>query len=117
MTLPAAAPPLATSLPPGVVDVTPEVIPGPATSQPNCYFLPSNDCPAPFVIWGEYLLLRPYRRDLDFAIVDPNNNLAPEGRIASLDWETRNGVRAGFTWRPRDAATDLAFTYLYAYSQ
>lgn len=110
-------PPPSPALPPGVVDVTPEVIPGPATSQPNCYFIPANDCPAPFVIWGEYLLLRPHRRDLDYAIVDPNTNLAPEGRIASLDWQTRSGIRAGFMWRPHGGATDLAFTYTYAYSQ
>lgn len=110
------APPSKVPYPPGVVDVTPDVMPGESAS-PHCYFVPARDPVAPFVISAEYLLLRPYRRDLDFAIVDPNGNLNPEGRIANLDWQTRNGVRAGFMWRPRDSSTDLAFTYTYAYSQ
>ena len=102
--------------PPGVIDMTPAELPGPPTS-PTCYFVPADDAIAPFVVSAEYLLIRPHRRDLDYVIVDPKNNLAPEGRIASLDWQTRSGVRAGFMWRPRNSSTDLAFTYTYAYSR
>ncbi len=102
--------------PAGVVDMTPAELPG-THSSPTCHFVPVNDAVAPFVVSAEYLLIRPHRSDLDYAIVDPNNNLAPEGRIASLDWQTRSGLRAGFVWRPRSSSTDLAFTYTYAYSQ
>ena len=114
--LPVAPVPVEHQYPAGVVDVTPEVLPGPGAS-PQCYFPPAYDAVAPFVVSAEYLLFRPHRRDLDFAIVDPNSNLTPEGRIASLDWQTRSGVRAGFMWRPRDSSADLAFTYTYAYSR
>jgi Legionella pneumophila major outer membrane protein precursor len=117
--VPVAPPPQqASPYPPGVVDVTPDVLPGPAGSgSPQCYFIPAHDAVAPFVVSVEYLLLRPYRRDLDYAIVDPNGNLTPEGHIANLDWQTRSGVRAGLMWRPRDSSSDLSFTYTYAYSQ
>lgn len=115
--LPMAAPPQpAHQYPPGVVDVTPEAMPA-ASAAPQCYFVPANDAVTPFVATAEYLLIRPSRPDLGYAIVDPNRNLIPEGSIANLEWQTRSGLRVGFLWRPRHGSTDLGFTYTYAYSQ
>lgn len=114
---PEAMPTEVHSYPPGVVDMTPQVMPGSVTSSPQCHFIPANDPVAPFVVSVEYLLIQPRRTDLDYALVDPNNNLSPEGHIAALEWQTRSGIRAGFIWRPRNNATELGFTYTYAYSQ
>lgn len=117
MPVPVHVPPTGHQYPAGVVDMTPESLPKPHTSSPTCHFVPINDPVAPFVMSVEYLLIRPHRHDLDYAIVDPNNNLAPEGRVASLDWQTRSGIRAGFIWRPRGGVNDVAFTYTNAYSR
>lgn len=100
------------SYPPGVVDVTPSELP-PRSYCTDCQM---PDSPTPFIISAEYLLVRPRRRDLDFALVDPSNNLAPEGHPASLEWNTRSGLRAGVLWRPRGQLTDIAFTYTYIFS-
>lgn len=103
--------------PPGVVDVTPEVIPGHVVSSNQCHFIPANDPVTPFVVSVDYLLIRPRRLDLDYALVDPNANLTPEGHIAGLEWQARSGIRAALIWRPRDSVTEFGFTYTYAYSQ
>jgi hypothetical protein len=105
-------PPPASHYPPGVVDVTPEVMP-----PPSVQIVPANEPVLPFVASFEYLLLRPTRRDLDYALVDPKNDFIPQGSTAGLDWRTDSGFRIGFTWRPRGGNTDVSFTYLYAYSQ
>lgn len=110
--VPVAASPAPTHYPPGVVDVTPDVLPAPAVA-----IVPACDPVAPFVVTFEYLLLRPTRRDLDYALVDSRNDLIPQGNVANLDWRTDSGFRLGFVWRPQGRLTDIAFTYTYAYSQ
>src|SRR5947209_8664047 len=100
------------SYPPGVVDVTPDVIPGHAEPLPwHCEPAP------PFLVSVEYLLVRPRRRDLDFAAIDPRDDLIPQGPLVSLDWQTRSGIRTEILWRPEGGANDLAFTHTYIYSR
>src|SRR5262245_55413828 len=105
-TTPAVTPPPST-YPPGVVDVTPPIPPQVAIPMT----VPACDEVAPFVVTFEYLLLRPYRRDLDYAVVDVRNDLIPQGSVVGLDWQTNSGFRVGFQWRPRGGMTDVAFTY------
>jgi hypothetical protein len=101
-----------TVYPPGVVDVTPEI-----TGPPAAPIVPAGDACYPFVVSAEYLLLRPYRRNLDYGLVDARNDFIPQGVPADLEWQTDSGFRLGFSWRPRGGATDLSFTYTYAYSR
>jgi hypothetical protein len=120
-TLPVAAPPAAPpahNYPPGVVDVTP---PESIHHQPPTmsYLERTNCCPPQlpsFLVSVEYLLVRPRRSDLDYAVVDPRNNLVPEGSAAGLEWQTNSGLRVGFTWRPNGGLNDISFTYTYVYS-
>jgi hypothetical protein len=44
---------------------------------------------------GDYLLLRPRRNALDYAIVSPTTTLTPGGTIESVDFHTESGFRLG----------------------
>jgi hypothetical protein len=114
--LPAPAPPPGAvhSYPPGVVDVTPEH--WPARAEAPCTACRPEPL-SPFLVSVDYLLARLRRRDLDFAVADANDDLTPEGRLASLDYSIRSGVRLAGVWRPGGGPTDLAFTYTYAYGR
>jgi hypothetical protein len=48
----------------------------------------------------DYLLLRPRRRELDFAITSTQSQDAPIGNIESLEWRTKSGFRigGGYCW-------------------
>jgi hypothetical protein len=64
----------------------------------------------------EYLLLRPRRGDLDFAIADPvRGNHAPEGDLEHLDYRTRSGLRVGAGAR-LDGGWEAGFFYTYLHS-
>jgi hypothetical protein len=62
---------------------------------------------------GEFLLLTPRQRGLDFAITDPSNNLAPNGRVESLNYETQPGFRATIAYRVPGHGWELGLTYTY----
>jgi hypothetical protein len=62
---------------------------------------------------AEYLFLKPHRRDLDFAIVNPGRTNDPEGSIQSVDWTTRSGFRAGAGYRAPDQGWEIGFFYTY----
>src|SRR5436305_7156224 len=78
--MPQAVMPPAVEPPPRIVDMTPpELANRPATVMEAG---PARGCSPPaFLASVEYLLIRPYRRPSDFAILDPLNNLTPEGDI------------------------------------
>lgn len=66
-------------------------------------------------VYGEYLLLRPRRTALDFAIVDPTDDLTPQGSIESVDWDTRSGFRVGGSvLRINHWDFSVAYTYLHS---
>jgi hypothetical protein len=64
----------------------------------------------------EYLYLKPRRRGLDYALVDPLANGRPEGYLASADWEARSGVRAGLAYRFWGAGWEVGFIYTYLHT-
>lgn len=70
-----------------------------------------------FLVHVEYLLVRPRRTDLDFAVVDPADDIIPQGRLTSLNWETRSGLRADLRYRPDGGPNDVGLTYTYVYSK
>jgi Legionella pneumophila major outer membrane protein precursor len=110
---PAQQPP-AGDAPPPVVDLTPPDLPGRRVAISEIVPGPCN--PRTFLTSAEYLLVRPRRRDLDFAIVDPIDDLAPQGKIKSADWPTVSGLRAGIGYRPADSLWEAMFTYTYLFS-
>ncbi|MBY0526749.1 MAG: hypothetical protein K2R98_25380 [Gemmataceae bacterium] len=64
---------------------------------------------------GEYLLLQPRRRSLDFAIIDPNRDGKPSGNIASVPWGSDSGFRIGAGYRAGEGWEIAAYyTYLFA---
>jgi hypothetical protein len=107
--------PPAAEPPPRIVDMTPpELANRPATVMDAS---PARDCSPPaFLASAEYLLVRPYRRPSDFAIVDPFNNLTPEGDIRSANYDTSSGLRIGIGYRAGGSAWETMFTYTYIHA-
>src|SRR5262245_42956399 len=62
-----------------------------------------------------YLLVRPRRRPFDFVIKDPNTNLAPEGPVGELDWDTMSNFRVGAGYRLQHG-WEFAGFYTYIHS-
>jgi Legionella pneumophila major outer membrane protein precursor len=115
---------------PGVADPTsPPVLPSPppiavpidAPTPP-----PPADCtvgpPAPdhwllsgLYVDGEYLLLRPNRNNLNYAVSSPNTTEIPGGNVNSLDYDTRSAFSFGFGY---DLSTGWSvgvhYTYLHS---
>lgn len=101
-------------MPAGVVDVTPHEFKGHnGFGVVTCDGCRSCDSPAAWLFSAEYLLLRPMRRADDFAIVDPRNNLTPEGRIPYIGFNMDSGVRASLGYRPAGSAWEAWFTYTH----
>ncbi len=61
----------------------------------------------------EYQLMRARRGAGDFAIVDPSNDLVPGGRVESLNYSLRSGLKAGAGYRFKDSAWEVAFAYTF----
>jgi hypothetical protein len=57
--------------------------------------------------------MKPRRRALDFAILDPNASGTPEGPIESLDWGTASGVRGELGYRFPGEGWALTGSYTY----
>jgi hypothetical protein len=62
---------------------------------------------------AELLLLRPRQRDLDYALVDPTDDLVPQGRLMTLNNRTRAGFRVGVGYRNNEEHWDLGLFYTY----
>jgi hypothetical protein len=45
--------------------------------------------------YGEFLSMTARRRDMDFVIVDPNDDTDPQGNQIGLDYDTDSGARVG----------------------
>lgn len=66
---------------------------------------------------AEFLLMRPRQRGLDYAIVDPKNDLVPQGNLQSARFEMNSGLRVGLGYRVPDSCWEVGFTYTYLHSQ
>jgi hypothetical protein len=69
-----------------------------------------------FYVEADYLLLRPIRRDMDYAITSPSGAGAPIGTINSVELSTESGVRIGAGWLLPEECLDLACFYTYFHS-
>ena len=61
----------------------------------------------------EFLYFTPRERGLDFALVDPRNDLVPAGTVQTLNYRPTPGVRAGIAYALPGRGWDLGFTYTY----
>lgn len=110
---PVTAPPPSPA-PPPVVDLTPAELPGRQVTISE--IVPSPSSPRAILTSAEYLLVRPRRRDLDFALVDPFDDFVPDGKLKSVEWPTVSGFRAGIGYRPADSCWETMFTYMYLHA-
>jgi Legionella pneumophila major outer membrane protein precursor len=60
---------------------------------------------------AEYLSMTPRQRGLDYAIVDPKNDLVPQGQVQSLTFEDRSGLRITLGCQLPGSGWDLGITY------
>jgi hypothetical protein len=105
-------PPPGDTLP--IADLTPPEFAKPVTTV--CDGCRKCDNPAEWLFSAEYLLVRPRRRADDFAIVDPSDNLTPEGSVRSVGFDLASGLRAGIGYRAAGSAWESWFTYTYVYA-
>jgi hypothetical protein len=109
---PPPPPPLAR---PPVADLTPpEFANHPVTT--TCDGCRACDNPAAWLFTAEYMLVRPRRRADDYAIVDPLDNLTPEGRINNIGFDFASGLRAGIGYREAGSLWETWFTYTYLHA-
>jgi hypothetical protein len=107
---------LPADMPPGqpqVVDLTPPEFAHHAPTTHTCDGCGTCDTPAEWLFSAEYLFVRPRRRPDDFAIVDPADNLAPEGNIKSAGFNMSSGVRAAIGYKAANNPWETWFTYTY----
>src|SRR5262249_14196758 len=55
-------------------------------------------------------------RPNDFAIIDPFNDLTPQGRVRTVNFDTSSGVRAGIGYRFPGSGWESWFTYTYLHA-
>lgn len=68
------------------------------------------------VLFGDYLLLKPRRDALDFAVLSPDTNAAPGGSVESLNWQTRSGFRFGVGYQLPEKPWQISAAYTYLHS-
>ncbi len=62
---------------------------------------------------AEYLLLRPHLRTQDYALVDPLNDIVPQGRVASVQDHLSSGFRIGVGYRLANSGWDVGLFYTF----
>ena len=83
-------------------DLTPEKL-------PNVHVAPEEGA-AGLSFNAEFLLLTPRTSSLDFALVDPKNDLLPVGSMQSLHLKTQAGLRTALAYRFKNG-WDVGFAY------
>jgi hypothetical protein len=68
-------------------------------------------------IWGDYLLMKPRRNALDYAISSPNLTDLPGGNVERLEWEVNSGFRGGLGWQVPGEPWQINASYTYLHAQ
>jgi hypothetical protein len=91
----------------------------PVHSEPLPITAEEDEHPGAFFGEVGYLLMKPRRRALDFAIIDPNNSGTSVGSIESLGWDWESGIRIGGGYRLPGPGWEvgLYYNYLHAHGQ
>jgi len=66
---------------------------------------------------AEFLLLRPRQRALEYAVIDPLDDITPQGKIQSIRHDMRPGLRVGLGYRIPDSGWEIAGYYTYLHSR
>jgi hypothetical protein len=92
-----------------MIDLSQPAPPDRPTQLPD--YAPPPPTRAQLLFSADFLIIQPYRRAHEFAIVDPVDNGAPEGVVAALTWPTRAGFRIELGYRPGASAWEALFRY------
>src|SRR5438876_983940 len=106
-------PPSANPPPPPIADLTPVELPDRSRCNSPIDCVTCNNQPPAILTSAEYILVRPRRRENDYAIIDPTNNLTPEGSIRNVPFDTTGAFRVGAGYRPGGTPWEVMFTYMY----
>lgn len=107
-----AGPPHGAPMPP-VADLTPPEFLNHPPATHSCDGCRACDSPAEWLFSAEYLLVRPRRRPDDFAIVDPVDNLTPQGSVEGATFSMSSGLRAAVGYKMAGSPWETWFTYTY----
>ena len=83
------------------LDLTPAPVPtdAPTIHSTDCHTAPAEGAERGWASGlffdADYLLIKPRRNALDFAIVAPNRDQIPSGAVESLEWQLRSAFRFG----------------------
>jgi hypothetical protein len=88
---------------------------GTPITESGCQFGPARE--GGLYASAEYLLMTPRQRGLDYAIVDPKNDLVPQGPVQSVTFEDRSGLRVGLGYRLPNSGWDIGITYTGIYDK
>jgi hypothetical protein len=110
---PASPPTRPVDAPPPIADLTPIDLPERSNACGPIDCITCNEHPAAILTSAEYIIARPRRRANDYVIVDPNDNLTPEGTIKNVQYSTDSAFRLGAGYRPGGSAWEFMFTYFY----
>ncbi len=72
-----------------------------------------EEIPGQFFGSGEFLIWRPRLDSTDYALVDPTNNLTPQGKVRNLKYDSNGGFRVGMGYRVPGQGWDVGVTYTY----
>lgn len=111
---PAAPAPVVTDVtPPNWLTDAPHAAGGEAHAHPPGNLTPSAPPDGGFFMSAEYLVLRARRGAFDYVVADPNRDLATDGKLQSLGYELRSGVRAAVGYRLPDCGWEVLGGYTY----
>jgi hypothetical protein len=102
-----------------------DVPPAPAPLDPltvhstDCHTAPAEtaerDWASGLFFDGDYLLIKPRRNALDYAVVAPNRDQIPSGSVESLEWQLRSAFRFGAGYELANGwRVGAHYTYLHS---
>lgn len=65
---------------------------------------------------AEYLLMTPRQSGLSYALVDPKNDLVPQGPLQSVTYDQSSAVRVGLGYQVPGSGWDVGLQYTYLHS-
>lgn len=97
---------------PEVVDESPSILKDLTPEKlPSVHVSPEEGAPG-LLFTADFLLLTPRQSGLDFALVDPKNDLIPVGTMQSLHLKTQAGLRTALSYRLK-SGWDVGFAYSF----
>src|SRR3954468_17794863 len=102
----------ATILPTTELTTVPDLTP-PEFMQPPEHAVEAEPLAGGWYAGVEFLYMTPRERGLDFALVDPRNDLVPAGTMQSLNYKASPGMRAAIGYKLPGRGWDIGVAYTY----